>query len=126
MAHAAGHAASALLALACGEPMAALGCVLPDLAWLPVEARLRRSRLAPLDYIATVTDEQMRVYRAAHSLFAPALAFAFGSPALALGLLVHLALDAPLHTLAPTRWRPFWPLSQWRWPWVWQWKKFPQ
>jgi hypothetical protein len=119
MPHVLVHAVTALPALYFGEPLYALGCVVPDVAWLPIERRLRKSGMAPEAFIEQcVTERALAPYRLTHSLLpwaAVALAHK-GAVVLAVGAVLHVALDLFTHH-GKTAQQPFWPLSRWRWPW---------
>jgi hypothetical protein len=106
------HAATAVPCLVLGFPWAAVGCVLPDIAWVPHELRLRRSG-TPDAYLQRLQQQDLLAYRCTHSLLLTG-AVACLEPALAAGMLVHILLDLPSHSGTMTQ-VPLYPLP-WRWP----------
>lgn len=114
--HFAGHALSALPFAATGHWTGAVGCMLPDVAWLANEARYRLSSLRPWQRWASaqLVEQHLVAYRWTHSLLTWALVAAF-DPWLALGAALHIVLDLPTHGGLLTQ-RPLYPIN-WRWPW---------
>lgn len=108
--HAAWHAASAAPFIAAGLPIIGIGCVVPDIAWLPHEIKARRSG-SVARYIEALTEGDLTAYRITHSLVFACLV-AVADWQLAFGILIHLLLDLPTHggimaqmPLYPVRWR---------------------
>jgi hypothetical protein len=89
--------------------------MLPDVAWLPNELRIRRSKLTPQEVIDGLSDRQVLPYRISHSLllWAPVALVSLG---VFLGALIHILLDLPTHD-GRMRQMPLYPWK-WRWPWV--------
>jgi len=114
------HAASAIPFLLTGHYGAAAMCVAPDLVWLPVERKFRKSGFH--DWYVwswTLTENELIPYRLVHSLlviaFVAAFSYcAFGTAWWCLGWLVHVCLDIPSHAgvMQP---RPLFPFN-WKWP----------
>lgn len=112
--HIAIHTASALPFLAMGEPIMALGCMLPDAVWLQNEFEIRRSSEPPLVIIKRFGFWRTLPYRLTHSLLLWAFALPYTN--LAYGVFVHVALDIISHRevmhqmpLFPIPWRvPRW------------------
>jgi len=90
---------------------AAIGCVLPDVAWASNELALCRAG-GFAAYMRTCSERDLVLYRLTHSLLFVALC-ALVHPGLALGVLVHVLMDAPVH-YGRLCWMPVYP---WRWPW---------
>lgn len=113
--HIAGHALSALPFVALGQWEVAVGCILPDLAWVPREVQYRRSGVRPwATWSRTLTEGDLLWYRCTHSVLLW-VAVSFVSLPLAVGALVHILLDLPTHGGLLTQ-RPLFPFT-WRWPW---------
>ena len=109
------HILSGVPFLLAGYPLVALGCLLPDLTWVANEVTIQRSGKDPLDVIDELPEWRIVPYRIVHSFFT-LLAVAYFSPALAIGMAIHVALDLPTHG-GRMRQIPFYPIP-WRWPWV--------
>jgi hypothetical protein len=110
------HVASAVPFVLVGSWEAALGCLLPDLMWVPNEVSIQRARRPAQETIDGFSVARLLPYRFAHSLLFW-LACSALSPELALGAAVHVLLDLPTHR-GTMQQRPLWPLA-WRWPWTW-------
>jgi len=125
MTHLVVHAATAIPFLLTGNYSGALGCLIPDLLWIPNELRfrLRRDRSSTwYSWSKSLTSAELRFYRVAHSLLFLALCagvyyLVFScSSWFFLGWLIHILLDLPTHwgVMQPL---PFYPFN-WRWPYV--------
>lgn len=112
MVHLLGHLAAAG-ALAFVDLRMAVGALLPDVAWLRNEAKIRRSQQKPQQVIDSLTDASIRPYRMTHSLWLWS-AVAVADWRIAIGAVVHLLLDWPTHD-GRMRQQPLWPLPI-RWP----------
>ena len=126
MAHLGLHAASVVPFVVMGNWPAAVGCLLPDLAWLPNEIRIQRAKPAsPFRTIEQLTDREILPYRLAHSLVSwllvlvPCAALTPLAWSLLAGVLVHIALDLPFHRGRLAQ-MPLYPI---RWSWKWTLKK---
>lgn len=120
MAHSAWHFLSAL-ACAPFSLAAACGALLPDVAWLPNEALIRRSKRMPLEVIDSLPSSRLWLYRATHSCWTWAIVAAW-QPAISVGAMLHLAMDWPTHD-GRMRQQLLWPLP-WKWPKAWVIPKF--
>lgn len=117
--HLIAHLATALPFVALGQPLAAIGCVLPDVAWVPHELALRRAG-GFKQYAAALQERDLIAYRAMHSLAFIGLAFCV-SPMLAIGLAIHVACDLPTHSGIMAQ-MPLYPCRK-RWPRAWRLKE---
>jgi len=117
--HLIAHLVTALPFVAMQQPLAALGCVLPDIAWIPHEIALRRAGSTQA-YFATLNERSLIAYRLTHSLAFLMLACSV-SRWLALGVAIHLILDLPSHSGIMAQM----PLYPWRckWPRAWRFKE---
>lgn len=109
------HLASAIPFLVMGNYPYALGCILPDLSWVPNEISFRKSGFRNWGvWILYRTERSLVPYRLCHSFLAPLL-IAYFSRGLAVGWLIHLLLDAPTHR-GRMALMPIYPLSKWQIP----------
>lgn len=110
-----GHLLSALPFVLTGHYPAAIGCLLPDLVWIPNEIAFRRSSWASWkNWVIYQPDWTFIPYRLCHSLFAPTLVYLI-SPGAALGWAIHLLLDIPTHRGRMAA-MPLYPITRWQWP----------
>lgn len=115
--HAITHSATSIPFLMLGMPEAAIGCILPDVAWVPHEIRYRLSKHGTFAEYENTRLNYLNVlpYRITHSFVFVAACY-YMSPYLALGCLLHIALDLPTHRGFMQQ-MPLFPLP-WRWPWL--------
>jgi len=105
------HSATALPFLVIGDYANAIGCVAPDIVWIPNEISIRRSRKAVQKVIDEFPEWRILPYRITHS----ALLWCLMGPSEALlGALIHIALDCFTHKRR-MRQQPLFPIP-WRWP----------
>lgn len=116
--HLVGHLLSAVPFAVAGMPLAAAGALLPDTTWIINEVRYRWSGVRPWHRWSEghLLLRHLWPYRIAHSLFTPLGIALWGSPDLALGWALHIALDLPTHR-GIMRQQPLYPIT-WRWPWT--------
>jgi len=114
------HMATATSFLIAGDPIAALGCVAPDIAWVPNEVRFRLSGVKNWEQWSesNLSPRWTAAYRMTHSMLASALlliAFWDVYPIrhMLAGWTLHQILDLPSHSGVMTQ-RPLWPFP-WRW-----------
>jgi len=117
--HLIAHIATALPFLVIDQPLAAVGCVLPDIAWLPHEMALRRIG-GFKQYAAGLQERDLIGYRAMHSLVFIGFAW-LASPMLAIGVMIHIACDLPTHGGIMAQ-MPLYPIRK-RWPRKWRFKE---
>ena len=117
--HLYGHTATAIPFVIAGNYIAAIGCVLPDITWIPNEVAFRRSKFDKWsDWILTVPSSDILPYRVAHSVlfWVPMWLLGLTSLDLLFGVAVHIVCDLFTHR-GRMQQQPFYPI-QWRWPWI--------
>lgn len=120
--HAITHALTAVPFLVTGHYAAAIGCVIPDITWILMEYRFRRSGQSSwYKWAQSLTPSMLVPYRVAHSLllialFASTNYLMTGECWLFVGWTIHVLLDLPTHwgVMQPLPLYPF----KWRWPYV--------
>lgn len=118
--HIAVHSMTALPFLATGQYATALGCVLPDVAWIVNEYRFHTSTWYDWEEWSKryLTERQCIAYRMTHSvLIVTAVCAFFNAWSLWSGCMLHILLDLPTHRGLMQQ-QPFYPISKWRWPWL--------
>ena len=110
------HIASAIPFVVVGQYSVALGCVLPDAAWLPNELKIQRDGNAQR-VINNLSARELWLYRITHSMLLWGIVWLLGVGSdIAIGALIHILFDLPTHR-GRMRQQPLYPM-QWRWPWA--------
>lgn len=112
------HALTAVPFLISGNYLTALGCIIPDISWVPNEILFRKSSIPKWhDWIKTLNTHLIIPYRLFHSVpLWITFCLYFDQAELLYGVLIHIFFDLFTHT-GIMRQQPLYPLT-WSWKWT--------